>query len=95
MSTILDSGAVARAQIWLNSPIDEADKISIRSMQDSDPAAFNEAFYTELLAKKEYMDHAYSSFNARGKTFDELADERCSQTTFDITKNQTFVKNFI
>ncbi len=48
MNTILDSGAVERAQRWLASPIDEADKQAIRHMQHADPAGFNEAFYTEL-----------------------------------------------
>ncbi|MFZ9733287.1 MAG: phospho-sugar mutase, partial [Schleiferiaceae bacterium] len=48
MSTILDSAAVERAELWLNSPIDAADKDAIRRLRDDDPAAFNEAFYTEL-----------------------------------------------
>lgn len=48
MSTILDSAAVERAELWLNSPIDDADKDAIRHLREADPAAFNEAFYTEL-----------------------------------------------
>ncbi len=48
MSTILDSAAVERAELWLNSPIEDADKDAIRHLREADPAAFNEAFYTEL-----------------------------------------------
>lgn len=44
----MDSAAVERAELWLNSPIDDADKDAIRHLREADPAAFNEAFYTEL-----------------------------------------------
>ena len=48
MNTVIDPAAAARAEYWLNSPIEEADKEAIRRLRDRDPAAFSEAFYTEL-----------------------------------------------
>ena len=48
MSNVIDPAAEARAATWLSSPIDEADKEAIRHLREADPAAFNEAFYTEL-----------------------------------------------
>ncbi len=48
MNTVIDPAAAARAEYWLNSPIEESDKEAIRRLRDRDPAAFSEAFYTEL-----------------------------------------------
>ena len=48
MMVNLDSAAVDRADLWLNSAIEEADKAAIRRMKEDDAAAFNEAFYTDL-----------------------------------------------
>ncbi len=48
MMVNLDSAAVVRANLWLNSAIEEADKAAILRMKEDDAAAFNEAFYTDL-----------------------------------------------
>jgi len=48
MMVHLDSAAVDRADLWLNSAIEEADKAAILRMKENDAAAFNEAFYTDL-----------------------------------------------
>ena len=48
MMVNLDSAAVDRADLWLNSAIEEADKAAILRMKENDAAAFNEAFYTDL-----------------------------------------------
>ena len=48
MMVNLDSAAVDRADLWLNSAIEEADKADILRMKEGDAAAFNEAFYTDL-----------------------------------------------
>ena len=48
MMVNLDSAAVVRADLWLNSAIEEVDKAAIRRMKENDVAAFNEAFYTDL-----------------------------------------------
>jgi hypothetical protein len=48
MMVNLDSAAVVRADLWLNSAVEEADKAAILRMKESDAAAFNEAFYTDL-----------------------------------------------
>ena len=46
MMVNLDSAAVDRADLWLNSAMEEADKAAILRMKEDDAAAFNEAFYT-------------------------------------------------
>ena len=48
MMVNLDSAAVDRADLWLNSAMEEADKAAILRMKENDAAAFNEAFYTDL-----------------------------------------------
>lgn len=48
MMVNLDSAAVVRADLWLNSAIEEADKTAILRLKEDDAAAFNEAFYTDL-----------------------------------------------
>ena len=44
----LDPQAKRQAETWLASSIAESDKAVIRSWMDTDPAALNEAFYTDL-----------------------------------------------
>ena len=44
MMVNLDSAAVVRANLWLNSAIEEADKAAILRMKEDDAAAFNGRF---------------------------------------------------
>lgn len=44
----LDSQALIHADSWLNSPIDEADKLAIEALKVENPDAFNESFYKQL-----------------------------------------------
>ena len=44
----VDPKAKLQAEAWLASSIAESDKAVIRSWMASDPAALNEAFYTDL-----------------------------------------------
>lgn len=59
------------------------------------PETSDPHFYERLLAKKELREHAYADTTDARQTYNELADEQCGTTSFELTPNQKFLKRFI
>jgi hypothetical protein len=51
-------------------------------------------FFIKLFNKKEFRKNEYEDVDVT-KSFDDLANEKCGQRTFHLTKNQVFLKNFM
>lgn len=60
------------------------------------PEINNPKFFKVLLKKKEFVENAYSSVDIDSiESFDDIANEKCNSKTFDLSQNQTFIRNFM
>lgn len=60
------------------------------------PEITNPDFYNILLKKKEFIENAYDKVEIKSlESFDEISNEKCNANTFDLSQNQTFVRNFM
>jgi len=60
------------------------------------PEINNPDFYNILLKKKEFIENAYEDVDITSlESFEEIWNEKCNGNTFDLSHNQTFVRNFI
>lgn len=60
------------------------------------PQISNPNFYDIILKKREFSDNAYDKIKVKSvDAFNTLSNERCSLKSFDLTPNQTFIRNFL